>query len=60
MDEQIEYTTSKDKTDWFSNYVLTKEQVAQLIQNKIDRAKVYQEANKKVNQLTYTDWWQRE
>jgi hypothetical protein len=31
-----------------------------LIQNKIDRAKVYQEAIKKVNQLTYTDWWQRE
>ena len=60
MDEQIEYTTSKDKTDWFSNYVLTKEQVVQLIQNKIDRAKVYQEAIKKVNQLTYTDWWQRE
>ena len=57
MDEQIEYTTSKDKTDWFSNYVLTKEQVAQLIQNKIDRAKVHQEAIKKVNQLTYTDWW---
>jgi hypothetical protein len=55
MDEQIEYTTSKDKTDWFSNYVLTKEQVVQLIQNKIDRAKVYQEAIKKVNQLTYTD-----
>ncbi len=55
MDEQIEYTTSKDKTDWFSNYVLTKEQVAQLIQNKIDRAKVHQEAIKKVNQLTYTD-----
>ena len=55
MDEQIEYTTSKDKTDWFSNYVLTKEQVTRLIQNKIDRAKVYQEAIKKVNQLTYTD-----
>jgi hypothetical protein len=55
MDEQIEYTTSKDKTDWFSSYVLTKEQVVQLIQNKIDRAKVYQEAIKKVNQLTYTD-----
>ena len=55
MDEQIEYTTSKDKTDWFSNYVLTKEQVAQLIENKINRAKVHQEAIKKVNQLTYTD-----
>ena len=55
MDEQIEYTTSKNKTDWFSNYVLTKEQVAQLIENKLERAKVYQEATKKVNQLTYTD-----
>jgi hypothetical protein len=30
--------------------------VAQLIQNKIDRARVYQEAVKKVNRLTYTDW----
>jgi hypothetical protein len=42
MDEQIEYTTSETKRDWFSNHVLTKEQVAQLIQNKIDRAKIYQ------------------
>ena len=42
MDEQIEYKTSENKTDWFSNHVLTKEQVAQLIQNKIDRAKIYQ------------------
>ena len=42
MDEQIEYTTSETKHDWFSNHVLTKEQVAQLIQNKIDRAKIYQ------------------
>lgn len=55
MDEQIEYKTSETKRDWFSNHVLTKEQVAQLIQNKIDRARVYQEAAKKVNQLTYTD-----
>jgi hypothetical protein len=55
MDEQIEYTTSKDKTGWFSNHVLTKEQVARLIENKFERAKVYQEATKKVNQLTYTD-----
>jgi hypothetical protein len=42
MDEQIEYKTPENKTDWFSNHVLTKEQVAQLIQNKIDRAKIYQ------------------
>ena len=56
MDKQIEYTTSKDKTDWFNNYVLTKEQVAQLIQNKIDRAKIYQEANKKVRLLTRSTW----
>ena len=42
MDKQIEYTTSETKHDWFSNYVLTKEQLAQLIQNKIDRAKIYQ------------------
>ena len=42
MDKQIEYTTSEEKQDWFSNHVLTKEQVAQLIQNKIDRAKIYQ------------------
>ena len=55
MDKEIEYETSEDKRDWFSNHVLTKEQVAQLIQNKIDRAKVYQEAVKKVNKLTYTD-----
>ena len=42
MDKEIEYTTSETERDWFSNHVLTKEQVAQLIQNKIDRAKIYQ------------------
>lgn len=42
MDEQIEYKTSENKQDWFSDFVLTQEQVAQLIQNKIDRAKIYQ------------------
>ena len=55
MDNRIEYTTSEDKHDWFSTHVLTKEQVAQLIENKLERARVYQEAAKKVNQLTYTD-----
>ena len=42
MDKEIQYKTSETKHDWFSNHVLTKEQVAQLIQNKIDRAKIYQ------------------
>jgi hypothetical protein len=55
MDKEIQYKTSETKHDWFNKYVLTKEQVVQLIQNKIDRARVYQEAVKKVNQLTYTD-----
>lgn len=55
MDEQIEYKTSEKKQDWFSNHVLTKEQVAQLIENKFERARVHHEATKKVNQLIYTD-----
>ena len=55
MDNRIEYTTSEDKHDWFSTHVLTKEQVAQLIENKLQRAKLYQEANKRVAELTYTD-----
>ena len=55
MDEQIEYNTSENKQDWFSNHVLTKEQVAQLIEDKFQRARVHHEATKKVNQLTYTD-----
>jgi hypothetical protein len=55
MDKQIEYKTSENKRDWFSNHVLTKEQVAQLIENKLQRAKVYQEAVKEVNRLTYSD-----
>jgi len=42
MDKQIEYKTSENKQDWFSDHVLTKEQLAQLIQNKIDRARIYQ------------------
>lgn len=55
MDKEIQYKTSETKRDWFSNHVLTKEQVAQLIEDKLQRAKVYQEAVKKVNRLTYTD-----
>jgi len=52
MDKEIQYKTSETKHDWFSNHVLTKEQVAQLIQNKIDRARAYLEATKKANKLT--------
>ena len=55
MDKEIQYKTSETKHDWFSTHVLTKEQVAQLIENKLERARVHHEATKKVNQLTYTD-----
>ena len=51
MDKEIQYKTSENKKDWFSNHVLTKEQVAQLIENKLQRAKVYQEATRKANKL---------
>ena len=51
MDEQIENKTTENKQDWFSNHVLTREQVAQLIENKFQRAKVYHEATKKANKL---------
>jgi hypothetical protein len=43
MEVKIEFkASSDDKSDWFSDHVLTKEQVAQLIRNKVDRAKIYQ------------------
>jgi Spy/CpxP family protein refolding chaperone len=51
MDKEIQYKTTETKRDWFSNHVLTREQVAQLIENKFQRAKVYQEATKKANKL---------
>ena len=51
MDKERQYKTSENKQDWFSNHVLTKEQVAQLIENKLQRAKVFQEATKKANKL---------
>ncbi len=55
MDKEIQYNTSEAKHDWFNKHVLTREQVAQLIENKLERARVHHEAAKKVNQLTYTD-----
>jgi hypothetical protein len=45
MEDVIEYnkTSSDDiERDWSSNHTLSKEQVAQLIRNKVDRAKIYQ------------------
>ena len=44
MEVKIQYkkTSSNDKSDWVTNHTLSKEQVAQLIRNKIERAKVYQ------------------
>jgi len=41
MDKEIEFKTSEAKRDWFSDHALTKEQLAQLIANKLQRAKVY-------------------
>ena len=51
MDKEIQYNTSETKHDWFSTYVLTKEQLAQLIQNKINRAKIYHMNVNKVKSL---------
>ena len=51
MDKEIQYKTSENKQDWFINHVLTKEQVAQLIENKFQRAKIYHEVTKKANKL---------
>jgi len=42
MKSVVESGSSETKRDWFSNHVLTKEQFAQLIANKLQRAKVYQ------------------
>ena len=55
MDKEIQYNTSETKHDWFSTYVLTKEQLAQLIQNKINRAKIYQLREK--DKYLLEDWW---
>jgi hypothetical protein len=38
----IEYGSPEAKRDWFSNHTLSKEQYAQLVANKLHRAKVYQ------------------
>ena len=56
MDNDIEYKTSETKHDWFNTHVLSKEQVAQLIQNKIDRARIYQRSAEQVKQLIGYDW----
>jgi hypothetical protein len=50
MEVKIEYkkVASGDKNDWLANHTLSKEQVAQLIRNKVERAKVYQRKEYKV------------
>ena len=50
MEDVIEYNkaSSDDKTDWLANHTLSTEQVAQLIRNKFERAKVYQRKEDKV------------
>lgn len=50
MEDVIEYnkTSSDDKKDWLANHTLSTEQVAQLIRNKFERAKVYQRKEDKV------------
>jgi len=46
MDNKIQSKPSEEKRDWYKNHVLTKEQLAQLIQNKMQRAKFYYILNK--------------
>jgi hypothetical protein len=45
MDSKVKYGSSdkgdKLKDEWLKTHTLSKEQVAQLIRNKIERAKVY-------------------
>jgi len=41
MDSKLQSKHSDEKRDWYKNHVLTKEQLAQLIQKKFNRAKVY-------------------
>ena len=55
MNVDVQYKTSDDKDDWFANHVLTKEQFAQLVRNKIERAKVYQKDAREVFALTEYD-----
>ena len=42
MEIEIEYKTVDESIDWLANHTLSTEQLAQLIRNKIERAKVYQ------------------
>ena len=46
METKIQSKPSEEKRDWYSNHVLTKEQYAQLIANKIQRATFYYILNK--------------
>ena len=53
MDSKVRYGSFDDKreqrsAEWLKTHTLSKEQVAQLIRNKIERAKVYQRKEYKV------------
>jgi hypothetical protein len=46
MDNKIQSKPSDEKRDWFATHELTKEQYAQLIANKLQRARFYYILNK--------------
>ena len=46
METKIQSKPSEEKRDWYANHVLTKEQYAQLILDKMQRAKFYHVLNK--------------
>ena len=52
MDKEIQYKTSETKRDWFSKYVLTKEQVAQLIENKLEQVLDFRSNNRQQSKTT--------
>jgi hypothetical protein len=48
LEKVLEFGTSDDKRDWFSNHVLTKEQREKLIEDKVQRYLSQKEFDKKV------------
>ena len=50
MDNKIEYKTN-ERNDWLKAYTLTSEEFKKLIDNKLERARVQSEANRKLNKV---------
>jgi|LauGreDrversion4_2_1035121.scaffolds.fasta_scaffold2335219_1 hypothetical protein len=50
MDNKIEYKTN-EKSDWLKAHTLTSEDFKKLISNKLERARVQSEANRKLNKV---------